>query len=273
MRALCLIRKEPFYRRDAFERGLRAVGFDVRDNDRGWGAESASDWLVIWNRQGDKEVIADMWERQGGTVIVAENGYLSQIDKTYYAISVHGHNGSGWFPVGDDERFSALGFGLKPWVHDDGHVLVIGQRGIGSRTMRSPPQWGEDTLKKIRAASARDGSTGFLMTSAKLRPHPGNFKARVPLADDLRGASSCVIWSSAAGVRALVEGVPVFRAGPRWICSPSAQSFAHFPLALTADSLRDLALHQMSHGQWHHTEIATGEPFARIIANRETASW
>lgn len=249
MRAVLRIRKEPFYRRAAFEQGLQRVGFTLVEKAA---PADSSDWLVIWNRQGAAEIEADEWERKGGTVIVCENGYLQQVDKTMYAISVHGHNGSGWFPhdPGED-RFSALGYGLKPWRGLGHYQLVCGQRGIGSREMKSPPGWAERLDAKLRKQGL----------PTRLRPHPGNFAPKTPLADDLRGAAMCLIWSSAAGVRALVEGVSVHYAAPHWIASEC-----------TTDNRYEV-LNRVAHGQWHHEEIATGEPFARIIANRSKAAW
>lgn len=254
MRAVLRIRKEPHYRRAAFEDGLRRVGFTL--DDRLVKPSGPEDWLVIWNRQNLDEVHADAWEAAGGTVIVAENGYLQKVDKTHYAISVHGHNGSGWFPVGIEDRFSKLGFELKPWKDDrkvSGYVLIIGQRGIGSREMRSPVGWAEKEANWYKRAKL----------PYKLRPHPGNFKPKVPLELDLLGASLCLTWASAAGVRALVEGVMALHDAPHWICAPVSAS----------GNDRGEALHKMAHGQWHHEEIATGEPFARIIEQRSTASW
>ena len=263
MKAICRIRKEPYYRRAAFESGLKKVGFTLVDSVKPTGAD---DWLVIWNRQQATETEADEWERRGGMVIVVENGYLQKVDKTHYAISVHGHNGSGWFPVGDEDRFTKLGFHLKPWkkIDETGveKILVIGQRGIGSRTMKSPPQWDEKmavTLKRFHLP-------------VYFRPHPGNAPPKIPLEHDLRRAQACVIWSSAAGVQALVEGVPVSYDAPHWVCAEAAQSNV-LAVAKRDDDARAKALHRMSHAQWHHEEIATGEPFARIIERRGEAVW
>jgi len=262
VKAVLRLRKEPYYRRAAFEAGLKRVGFVLTEMNEPNGPE---DWRVVWNRQGTEERACDKWEAAGGTVIVAENGYLQQVDKTYYAISVHGHNGSGWFPVGNENRFLKTGFHIQPEKPIVGSVLVIGQRGIGSHAMKSPPQWGEQTLKAIQKL------TKF---PAVLRPHPGNFAPRVPLVCDLAKAAQCVIWSSAAGVRALVEGLTVFYAAPRWICEEGAYSFKDIPKVIDQSNLGRLsALHTMSHGQWHHDEITTGEPFARIIAQRSRAVW
>ncbi len=251
MRAVLRIRREPAYRREAFEKGLQRVGFTLVDKAS---PADASDWLVLWNRQGAAELEADAWEARGGTVIVCENGYLQKVDKTHYAISVHGHNGSGWFPFDPvEDRFTKLEFALKPWQNNEnGHWLVCGQRGIGSREMKSPPGWGEKAARKLK-----DLKVG----PVRLRLHPGNFAPRVPLLHDLKGARRCIVWSSAAGVQALVEGIFTTYSAPHWICAGSGPEWREEPL------------NRMAHNQWHFDEIAQGTPFARIIEHRKEASW
>ena len=246
-RAVIRIRPEPHYRRTAFVLGLERVGYTVVDGsrDRDWIPEGPTDLLVLWNRkQAFDGRLADQWERRGGTVLVVENGYLQKVDKTIYAISVGDHNGNGWFPWDPEEdRFSQLGFPLKPpVVRDHLHpVLVIGQRGIGSPTMASPPNWGEKMVEKLGKANAW------------LRPHPGNFKPRKPLEVDFEYARKVYIWNSSVGVRALVEGLEVVAFAPQWICK------GHF-------DDRVQALQHMAHGQWSVEEITSGEPFARMAA-------
>lgn len=252
--AILTIKREPHYRRAAFESMLAKHGYKIVGNNPGGTVpKSKEDLLVLWNKKrGAEEAEADRWERQGGTVLVVENGYLQKVDKTYYAISVHGHNGSGWFPVGDEDRFTKLGFELKDWHErtETTHTLVCGQRGIGSSLMASPPMWAEKMCMKL------DTHKGLRV---RIRPHPGNFAPKVPIERDLANAHACLIWSSGAGVRALVEGVRVKHFAPFWICDRPAN--------------RVEQLHRMSHGQWHHEEIATGEPLARILANLEQAAW
>lgn len=249
--AIIKIRKEPVYRRDAFEAGLKRVGYTVLldakpiPHPRG-----PDDLLVLWNKKrGADEDAADLWEYRGGTVIVTENAYLQKVDKSAYAISTHGHNGSGWFPVWDEDRFKVLGFPIMPWrIFPEGYGiwLVCGQRGVGSSLMSSPPQWGEKMLKQLEAKRK----------TVKLRGHPGNnFAPKVTLADDLFSTSRCIIWSSAAGVRALLEGIPVEHHAPHWICASSGG---------TDDRVEKLNF--MAHGQWSVAEIAIGEPFARMKA-------
>lgn len=249
MKAVIQIRAQPSYRREAFERGLRAMGYaDIREYRCGrvW-PDGPDDLLVIWNlHRGPDEAYAAAWEKRGGTVIVTENGYLQRDDKTHYAISTHGHNGSGWFPAGDGrQRFDALGFEIKELLPvRPGPIVVRGQRGIGSKLMASPPRWAEKHAARLR----QKGEKVVVM------PHPGD-KGKIE-ADwkMIQQARSLHIWSSAMGVRALVEGVPVTHHAPHWIC-------AGWKVAG-----REWALHNMACGQWHHEEIATGEPFARMRA-------
>jgi hypothetical protein len=246
-RAVIRIRKDPAYRREAFESGLRRLGYDITDgtrDNRDYFPDGSNDLLVLWNKKaGVDEKMADAWEAKGGTVLVVENAYLQKVDKSAYAISVHGHNGSGWFPVGNEDRFTPLGFELKPARFDHQMpALVVGQRGVGSKLMASPPRWAEDRAAKLDRAGVH----------TLLRPHPGQLKPRIPLAVDLARAGSVHIWSSSVGVHALIEGLQVKHHAPHWICQ-EAQLVG-----------RELALSEMAHGQWTGAEIAAGEPFERM---------
>jgi hypothetical protein len=256
--AVVKVRKEPCYRRQAIESGLLRCGFALVASTKTPQLRK-DDWLILWNRKaGVEEAEAEDWERRGGSVIVMENGYLQKVDKAMYAISVGQHNGAGWFPVGTEDRFTKLGFEIKPWREGGEHVLVCAQRGIGSKLMASPPGWAEKMAKELRGLK-------LLQDPVKIRAHPGNFVAKVPLTADLAKASACAIWSSGSGVRALVEGVPVVSKAPHWICEEAAVShWIHTDNYVARDN-RESALHRMSHGQWHVDEITTGEPFARIL--------
>lgn len=243
------VRKEPYYRRAAIEDGLKRLGYTIGSFTVPQGKESL---LVLWNKKrGSEEAQADRWEQQGGTVIVMENGYLQKVDKTRYAISTHGHNGSGWFPVTGEDRFSPLGFEIKPMLLRDGPIVVRAQRGIGSRLMASPPQWAEKMVAKLKQQGK----------NTRLVPHPGDKgKLEKDLAA-LKGASELLIWSSAMGVRALVEGVEVTHHAPHWICEG------------WRGGRRETALQRMAHGQWSVAEIETGEPFARMRDCNWGPSW
>lgn len=262
MKAVILIRREPHYRREAIADGLKRLGYEiVFDRLGALQPESRDDLLVVWNlKAGMDESAAMIWESRGGTVVVMENGYLAKQEKTYYAISVHGHNGSGWFPFTPDDnedRYLPLGFGMpEKWRNDGDYALICGQRGIGSSMMRSPADWTSKTIARLRHLSV------------KIRAHPGNFAATVPLDDDLSRASVCVIWSSSCGVYALTKGIPVYYGAPHWICediaSPVAGTLSEPWPPRPMDHLHT-SLNRMAHGQWSVAEIALGTPFARMM--------
>lgn len=257
-RALNLLRPLPHYRRESFDAGLKACGFTLvkRLDDPGPG-----DVLCCWNLTGHIEKLADTFKARGARVVVCENAYLTPPGVPgMYAISLNGHCGSGSFPVGDDSRWRAFGIPLKPWRTDGRHILVCGQRGIGAKAMASPHGWHQKIAEKLQRVTRRP---------IVVRPHPGHHGRGRPLAEDLRNAWAVVIWSSACGVQALVEGIPVFYAAPHWICSGAALPANTLPMALEepwiADDLRLRALERMAWGQYHHQEIAQGDPLRRVL--------
>ena len=261
--AFSAIRDQPHYRHEAFISGLKRVGFhvDARLPDR---PPQLGEVLVIWNRYSDREHTADAWEKKGGTVLVAENGYVGADaqGRQYYALAKHGHAGSGTWPVGDGSRWAQLGIDLKPWRAEGAHVVVFGQRGIGSRTMASPPEWHTHAEARLRKITKR---------AVRVRPHPGKPANDVEVIKDtqaqLAGAHAAVIWSSANGVRALIEGIPVFHDAPRWICESAAvRGIEKVEEPKMDDAARLGALERMAWAQWTVDEIASGEPFARLLA-------
>lgn len=251
MIAICTIRTQPHYRRDAFLKGLERNGYKLVESGR---PQNSSDLLVIWNRHGGFEVMADAWESHGGTVLVCENGYLGKDEhgRQNYAISAHGHNGSGWMPnsVG---RFEKLGIELKPWRADGAHILVCGQRGIGSKTMASPVNWHEKAAAKLK---------GLTDKQIRIRPHPGKDPPKVPIEDDLKDAWAIAIWSSSAGVKALVNGIPVAFAAPYWIAEDCAVRLENIAHPICDDGKRLQAMEKVASGQWSVEEIEKGLPFA-----------
>lgn len=260
--AVVKIRAAPNYRRDAFENGLQRAGYTLRDRAV---PTSKQDFLILWNRKPPDEREASTWEEQGGTVLIAENGYIGRDSegRQNYALSVHAHNGAGWFPIGTEDRFAALGLTPAPWREEGAHLLICAQRGIGSKTMASPPDWHERTRSSLLRVTTRP---------IRIRLHPGMAPPPTKLEDDLRGAWACVIWSSGSGVKALLAGVPVFFTAPTWICAGAAlKGLDDIEHPVCSDELRLKALQRMSHAQWFVEELASGEPFVRIRDRIEEA--
>jgi hypothetical protein len=254
--AYSLIRRQPHYRHEAFLSGLAAAGYEVRPGAPWWPA-GPGHVLVIWNRYGDVERIADRFEKEGGTVLVAENGYLGKsgisprdqahagvTGDTYYALSRHAHNGRGQWPEGGPGRWDALGITLQPVRSDGDYVLICPNRSFGMAGGIMPEQWADRIAAELKNERVR------------IRHHPGNHRSPVPLEHDLAGAKRVVIWSSSVGIQALLLGVEVDCRAPWWICKAAANS---------VEDARLPALQRMAWAQWTVDEIASGEPFRRLL--------
>ncbi len=264
-RAWNLIRRQPHYRREAFDAGLMACGYQLEAGVP-QGNVRPGDVLVIWNRMFDTAMYAAQVEKAGGRVVVAENGYLGLCPerRQYYALALGGHNGSGEWKVGEEDRFAALGIEVKPWCSNpDGHIVVFGQRGIGTSQMASPPNWHVDVAQRLKRVQGRR-----VLVSPPPGPpaiDPGVTEKTIA---ELQGAYCAVLWSSARGVRALVEGIPVIYQAPHWSCEVAAchsldmiDRMAEFQ----RDDMRKRALHEMAWAQWSVDEIAAGLPFRTLL--------
>jgi hypothetical protein len=265
-RAWNLLRPQPWYRHKAFSQGLSRAGFEV--SERAPREGRPGDVLLIWNRYGTGHALATQFEAEGGTVLVAENGYLGAGGTSpkfdvhpggpkphhYYALAVGGHNGQGDWPDGGPERFEALGVVPKPWRQDGGHVLVCPNRSFGVPGRIMPADWAEATATRLRRETKRE---------VRVRAHPGNDAPKRPLAADLEGAWAAVIWSSGAGLQALVAGVPVFVASGWWVCKGAA---ARGPIDAPEMPDRLPHLRRMAWAQWRVEEIEAGVPFARLLS-------
>ena len=232
------------------------------------------DVLLIWNRYGGTHDEATRFEAAGGTVLVAENGYLGAGGSSpkfdvhpggpkpgdYYALAVGGHNGQGSWPAGGAERFAALGVALQPWRAEGRHVLVCPNRSFGIPGRVMHPDWAARTAARLRKETAR---------AVCIRLHPGNDAPKRALATDLEGAWAVVVWSSGAGVHALLRGIPVYCDAPHWILKGAA---AHGPVDAPQCPERAPHFARLAWAQWTVQEIASGEPFRRLLpATRQSA--
>lgn len=257
-RAYCLIRNQPHYRIDAFSKGLEKSGYYVIRNHPV--SCKPGDLLLIWNRYGINEVIADKWSREGGIVIVCENGYIGTDSQSrqYYAIALNGHNGSGNWHVGSDDRWQNLNVPINPWRESGSHILICAQRGIGSKTMASPPGWEKEMAKRLSRITRRE---------IKIRRHPQTKDAPVlPLSHDLENAWATVVWSSTAAVKSLLAGIPVFYDAPHMIVSGAAcNDITQIEIPKMGDRIP--ALQRMAWAQWSIEEIEMGLPFSYLLKN------
>jgi hypothetical protein len=271
-RAFCLIRQQPQYRHEAFEEGLAAAGYRVFHGQPLWPA-APGDVLCIWNRYDVTEQLADRFEAEGGTVIVAENGYIAPgggtpkhdvragvTGKTMFALAKGRHNGGGEWHVGGPERWQQLGVELKDWRKTGDHILIAPNRSFGTRGNVMPNTWADETAHRLRRVTQRP---------VRVRHHPGNNRSPISLEKDLENCWAVVIWSSSVGVHALIAGIPVVCLANWWICKEAAlRDFEQMNRGGVID--RRAAFERLAWAQWSLEEIESGQPF-RILCGTSTA--
>lgn len=231
------------------------------------GEPHPGDVLVCWNRYGTAELQADRFEKAGARVLVCENGYAGTDaeGRQLYAIAEGQHNGAGKWPVGTWHRWSTLDIPVDGWRTGGAHILVTGQRGIGSREMASPHGWAEDVTRRLRQITKRP---------IRIRPHPETRNGPVPsvtLAEDLQDCWAVVTWASGAAVKAIIAGIPVFYEAPHWILSGAGKRDIR---EIESPWLFDRAPHleRLAWAQWRVDEIAAGAPFRQLLnLDREAA--
>jgi hypothetical protein len=221
-----------------FRAGLERVGYEVH---LGTTLEPrAGDVLVTWNRIAMGQTAALAFEARGLPMLVAENAAWGNdfAGERWYSLARGMHNTAGRFPVGGPERWDRLGVELAPW-RQGGETVILPQRGIGPAGVAMPRGWPE-------GAQARTGG--------RIRPHPGRHAA-VPLERDLANAGRVVTWGSGAAIKALLWGIPVHSEMPGWIGEQD-----------NTDPGRLAMFRRLAWAQWRLAEIASGEPFERLLA-------
>lgn len=264
MQAFSQIREAPCYRRQAFELGLKRAGYEVlrKYPDRG----RAGDVLLIWNRYGSNHEIAARFEREGGIVLVAENGYLGHRGSSpkfdvhpggpkpwhYYALAKGFHNGRGWWPAGG-ERFSQLEVELKPWRTEGEHILVCPNRsfGVGEQVMH--PDWSKRVAERLAKHTTRP---------VRVRGHPGNDQPKCGISEDLAGAWAVVVWSSSVALHALAAGIPTYIEAPYQVVKGAGASG---PVEAPVAPDRLPHFERMAWAQWTLAELESGEPFRCLL--------
>lgn len=190
---------------------------------------------VTWNRIGSAEQVAKQYEERGVPVIVAENAAWGNdfAGGRWYSLARGMHNTAGRFPIGGAERFDRLGVDLAPW-RVGGERVVLPQRGIGPAGVAMPRDWPAQQRGRVRR-------------------HPGT-GACIPLEQDLAAAGEVVTWGSGAAIKALMWGIRVESHMPNWI---GAQA--------NTDEDRLRMLREIAWATWMIEEIASGEPFERLL--------
>lgn len=249
-----MIRQAPLYRREAFEQGLRACGYEIHGTPRD--AIRPDDVLLIWNRYGEGAIHAERFEAAGATVIVAENGYLGRDwrGEHWYALARRHHNGAGdWRPAGP-ERWDAWGVEFQPWRERGKEIVILATRGIGPQGIAEPHGWSARVYDQVRQLTEKP---------VRIRHHPGE-NSCVPLEVDLWEAECVITWGSGAALKALMMGIPVFYGFDRWIGGGAARFWDG-----TLEPVRPCrqpTFRRLAWSVWRTHELATGAPFARLLA-------
>lgn len=249
MRALSLLRDRPVYRKDRFEQGLRAAGFDLCNSIVD---PRPDDVLLIWNRYGRFDEEAQRFEKAKARVIVTENSYLAgQIPGKWHALALWHHNGAGKWVVGSPERWDSLGIELAPFRWTGREALILGQRAIGEPGIASPPHWAELIQRKL---------------GGRIRPHPGMDEAK-PLEADLDKASAVFTWGSSAALIALMLGVPVWYEFSKWIGAGASRPLSEWGKvqANRSDADRLAMFRSLIWAQWRVEEIQDGTAFWHLL--------
>lgn len=260
-RAYSMVRVEPRWRSEAIVSGVERAGFTAVVTSQPDDV-SEGDLLIVWNlgpRYYDHAVRA---RSRGAHVIVAENGYFSpdREGNPCLALARDGHNGSGFWFVGNEPRFDAFNPGIHDWRGYAGsEVIVAAQRGIGSPDMRSPLDFESRIVAEIQSVARRLR----VKTTIRVRAHPGNAPPRVPLWNDLANAAALVTWSSNAANLATLWGVPSFRMSPHHVNDAVLVGLSGLFTAPEPERLA--AFERLSWAQWSAVEVASGEAFRFLL--------
>jgi hypothetical protein len=206
---------------DAFRYSLIQAGHTVHDNYPS--ADVDVIWSVLWSgRMAANKTIWDTAQALRKPVIVLEVGGIMR--GTTWKVGLNGINKDAFFVKDKDaSRANGLGLALRPWRSQGEHVLICGQhdRSLQWQNMPNASQWFSDTIAEVRKYTDR---------KIVIRPHPRcpivpvehQFKNVIKQAPakragtyddyDIRfdNAHAVVSWTSNPGIRAVINGYPVF---------------------------------------------------------------
>jgi hypothetical protein len=113
------------------------------------------------------------------------------------------------------------------------------------------PDWADKISKRLKTKHP-----------IRIRKHPGNDTPKRSLEADLEGAWAVVVWSSNAGLHALIKGIPVYVEAPFWICR-EARATGSIDEPITPERLPHFQ--RLAWAQWRLEEIESGVPFKLLL--------
>lgn len=237
MRAYLNLRYSEGSRVEAFQAGLRALGYQVLD---GFTREpNPDDVLVTWNCLRGAKVFTKVFERAGANVLVAENATWGNgfLGGSWLHMARKLHNTADMATYFGPERFDGLKVELAPW-RTSGETVILAQRGIGCKPVAMPAEFMREMMKR---------------RGCRIRKHPGR-DDRTPIEKDLAHCAKVITWGSGGAIKALQMGIEVESHYPRWI---GAQD--------NSDHGRLEMFRRLAWAQWTLDEIKSGEAFKRLI--------
>lgn len=227
--------------------GLKRHGYQLAELPKL--APTEQDVIVLWNRLSTHDPFAKRYDSAGGKVIIAEHGWVG---KDTYALCLNHHNGAGDWHIGPESRWHNFGIEAKPWRTKGEHILVVPQRGIGIPPVAMPRIWTHDVTQRLAKITSR----------RVIVRYPGE---RIhPIEPEFKNCHAIVTWASGGGIKAIVEGYPVFYEMPHWIGAYAARpGLEHLENPYLGE--RDTLFHKMSWAMWLPHEIETGEPFEWLL--------
>lgn len=165
------------------------------------------------------------------------------------------HDGNG---DAGPERFERFGIEVKPWRNGGRHVLVTTQSDLWHRQWcgMSQEQWAEMVVAEIRRHTDRPVDVCH-KPSPCYGAHDPSFESRL---DD---AWAVVTHSSSTGVKALLEGVPVFSLAPSCLSVMGSADLAEIEAPRRPDGREQWAWN-LAANQWTLAEIEDGTCWREI---------
>ena len=273
MRAFVLMRDTESYPLAAVVAGAKALGYNVHIGgvDR---TINSKDLIITWTpwRGSLSHRLGEQHKASGGKWIVMENGYISGAKDPHYAVGLDGFNGLGDHRtvMMPSDRWNSFGLEIQPWRIDGSHIALFAQMGGHDLRFTHHPHWPDDVVSRLEKLTDR---------SVVYRPKPSrpryflkihenikmNDLSGYRLEDYFKDAWATVVYNSKIAVESLRLGIPAVYDAPcsilKSILQPGIESIENPPMPDREQFFYDLA-----YAQWSASEIATGEPFKRILS-------
>ena len=197
--------------------------------------------------------------REGRTWFYGDHGYFGRHNApiggpagdVYYRVTrgAYQHDGRG---DGDMGRLERLGVEVKPWRRDSGgYVLLCPNSPTFFRLHgENIGLWTAGTVETLRRHTTRE-------IRVREKTSPRTF------AQDLAGAWAVVVFTSACGYLAALEGVPCFATAPCASLAFGSGNLALIETPVRPDNRRELAS-VLAANQWTLAEIARGQAWERL---------